>query len=319
MPKHDCILVGPACCDLIFSGLPSMPRMGEEIWAERFDITVGGMMNSAVAMSRLGLNVGLAAEIGNDTWGDVIAAKMREEGIDTSFVLQYAEPYPQVTVALNFRKDRSFISFADGKNKPLFMRHLYGVVRNSDAQLYHFSAQREYADLIAEAKKRKRLVSLDASWDERWLQSAELKRLVSLADIFMPNLKEAQTITGKQDPYDAIDELAKTVPVVVIKMGERGAIAKAGGAVYTAEAIAAKPVDATGAGDCFVAGFIYGWLRRKRMEDCLKIANYCGGKCVESVGGYAGAPRLWELLRDLDMADSPGKGMRADGPSKSGV
>lgn len=299
MDKHDVIFIGSACCDLIFNGLPSLPKLGEEIWAKHLELTVGGMMNSAAAAARLGMNVGLAVESGDDLWGDMILAKMKEEGIDLRFVHRHAEPYPQITVALNYREDRSFVSYADQRNFDLHLRHLHHVVQSSDSRVYHFSAQKQYFDLIRAARRLGKTISLDTSWDEDWLQSSELKEMIRLADIFIPNLKEAQLITGRQHPDEALADLSALCPVTVIKLGEQGAICRANGERYAAEAEAAQVVDSTGAGDCFAAGFLYGWLKRKPMEECLRIANYCGGKCVESMGGYTGAPTLEQLLHDF--------------------
>jgi sugar/nucleoside kinase (ribokinase family) len=296
MTKHDVILFGEVCCDLIFSGIPSLPNVGEEIWAKHMELTVGGIMNTAAALSRLDLKVGLSAEMGSDIWGEMIVSKMRSEGVQLDYIQQYAEPYPQVTVVLNYRNDRSFISYSSDWNAATYERHLYEVVQTSDARIYHFSADKKYKHLIAEAKKLQKTVSLDTSWNEEWLKSAEIRQLISMSDIFMPNVKEARMITGKDDPFEALEELSKMVSVVVIKMGEQGAIGKANGITYTAEAIQTAAVDTTGAGDCFAAGFLYGWLQQKNIYDCLRIANYCGSQCVQSVGGFTNAPTLKEVM-----------------------
>lgn len=299
MDKHDVIFIGSTCCDLIFSGLPALPKLGEEIWAKQLELTVGGMMNSAAAAARLGLNVGLAIESGEDLWGDMILAKMKEENIDLRFVQRHAEPYPQLTVALNYKDDRSFVSYADQRKFDLHLSYLNEVLRTSDSSVYHFSAQKQYSDAIVTAKSLGKRISLDTSWDEEWLQSPELKALISLADIFIPNLKEAQLITGKEQPEEVLDELSGLCPVIVIKLGEQGAVCRVNGKQYMAEGNAVQVVDSTGAGDCFAAGFLYGWLHHLPVEEALRIANYCGSKCVQSMGGYTGAPTLEQLLHDF--------------------
>ena len=300
MEKHDVIFIGSACCDLIFNGLSSFPKLGEEIWAKQLKLTVGGMMNSAAAAARLGMKVGLAIESGEDLWGDMILATMQEEGVDLQFVQRHAEPYPQLTVAMNYREDRSFVSFADQRHFDLHQRYLQHMLNSSNSSIYHFSAQKQYYELIKTAKQLGKTISLDTSWDEEWLQSMELKEMISLADIFMPNLKEAQCITDKLRADEALAELSALCPMTVIKLGEQGAICQADGERYAANKTeVAQVVDSTGAGDCFAAGFLYGWLQRKPVEECLRIANYCGGKCVESMGGYTGAPTLEQLLHDF--------------------
>lgn len=291
MHNFDSIMVGAACCDIIFNDLPSMPKPGEEIWAKGLLLTVGGMMNSAASLSRLGKSVGLVTAYGSDIWGNIIETKMKEEGVSTLLAKKFLEPFPQVTVSLNHQDDRSMVSYGDsGKLSDGFKSHLLSVIRNHNAGVYHFSAQRDYSEFIEEAKRHNRVISLDAVWDEEWLQSEGIRRQIRMSDIFLPNLKEAQTITGKKDPYEALNLLSEMAPLVVIKMGSEGAIAKFKGQVLYTKGFGVKAIDLTGAGDCFVGGFLYGWLNRKTIEECLTIANYCGSQCVQSIGGYTGAP-----------------------------
>ncbi|MFD0693283.1 carbohydrate kinase family protein [Paenibacillus sp. GCM10027628] len=295
MARYDVILLGSASCDLIFGGMASLPKLGEELWTKEMDMMAGGMINSAAAMSRLGLRTGLAVEIGSDVWGELILSELRKEGVGLEFIRQYPYPYPQVTVVLNHAGDRTFISYSDRRHSKQFTEELVDVVRNSDASIYHITAQPEYANLIADVRKMGKSISLDTVWDEDWLVSDEIRELIRFADMFMPNLKEAQAITGKEDPLEALELLAELAPVVIIKLGEKGAIGKYAGQVYRRTVRSVKQLDATGAGDCFAAGFIYGWLQRRDFGECLEIANFCGSCSVEKVGGYSGAPTLKEL------------------------
>lgn len=57
-----------------------------------------------------------------------------------------------------------------------------------------------------------------------------------------------------------------------------------------------KHVDSTGAGDAFLAGFIYGLYHEKSFEDSIKFGNITGGKCVTSVGCLSSSCTEQELL-----------------------
>jgi sugar/nucleoside kinase (ribokinase family) len=301
--KYDVVVVGTVCCDIIFHGLPSFPALGEEIWTQGVELTAGGAMNSPVALSRLGLNVGLTTPIGNDLWGEIILSKIKEEGISTDLIQLIDEKFPQVSVALNYNGDRAFVSYGEKNNADRYQEHLRQVIQNHDTKLYHFyaSSGEGHTAMISEAKKRGSKISLDTGWDPEWLKSCKIMDQIALADVFMPNLPEAQLITGKQDAYEALEELSKMTSTVVIKMGEKGAICSSQGKVYDCRPpISIKAVDATGAGDCFVAGFIYGLLKNMDMMQCLQIANYCGGASVATVGGYHGAPQEKEIIQCLE-------------------
>jgi sugar/nucleoside kinase (ribokinase family) len=292
MSNYDVIVVGTACCDIIFHGLPSFPKLGEEVWTEGIEVTAGGAMNTPAALSRLGVNTGLITPIGTDIWGEIILSKIIQEGILTELLYHVNQAFPQVSVALNYNNDRSFVSYGEKPDLKAYQKHIQQVIHQHSAQFFHFNSSPEegHTELMKEAKNVGKKISLDIGWDPEWLVFDKAREQIAIADIFLPNLKEAQLITGKEDKYDALEALAKIVPTVVIKLGADGAICFSEGKVYESRSKAIKSVDATGAGDCFVAGFLYGWLNNKTTQECLQIGNYCGGSSVTAVGGYKGVP-----------------------------
>lgn len=297
MTSYDVIVVGTVCCDFIFHGLPSFPKLGEEIWTEGVEVTAGGAMNSPAALARLGLKVGLTTPIGNDLWGEIILSKIKEEGIYTDLLYKIDGPFPQISVSLNYNHDRAFVSYSEQLNREKYLLHIKETIKNYETKLYHFYASPEegHTELMAEAKSKGCLISLDTGWDPEWLTSPKVREQIALADLFLPNLKEAQLITGKTNKYEVLKELTALTPTVVIKLGEEGAIGYFDGKIYEHGPEPGNFIDATGAGDCFVAGFIYSWLTKKDVNESMKIANFCGASCVGAIGGYAGAPTMKDI------------------------
>jgi sugar/nucleoside kinase (ribokinase family) len=87
--------------------------------------------------------------------------------------------------------------------------------------------------------------------------------------------------------------------VVVLKDGEKGARAYANGKTYQAKALKVHVSDTVGSGDNFDAGFLYGFLNQKSIEDCLKIGCICGGLSARMSGGTTGQPDLKLLKKYL--------------------
>ncbi len=299
MSKYDVIVVGTVCCDIIFHGLPSFPKLGEEIWTKGVEVTAGGAMNSPAALSRLGVATGLITAVGNDIWGEIILAKIKGEGISTDLIYYVNDAFPQVSVALNYNNDRSFVSYGEKAEKTAYQTHMSTIISEHDAEYYHFysSPDEGHTEIMREAKKMGRKISLDTGWDPEWLMSDKIHEQIQISDIFLPNLKEAQLITGKEDKYEVLKELAKSVQTVVVKLGEDGAICSSNGEIFESHSDVFSAVDATGAGDCFVAGFLYGTIQGKSVSECLEIANYCGGSSVTKVGGFSGAPREEDIKK----------------------
>ena len=75
------------------------------------------------------------------------------------------------------------------------------------------------------------------------------------------------------------------VPLVVVKMGSKGALARRGHEQLTRAAIGVEPVDAVGAGDSFDSGFISQYVRGSDLETCLRYGNLAGAFSTTRAGG----------------------------------
>jgi sugar/nucleoside kinase (ribokinase family) len=79
--------------------------------------------------------------------------------------------------------------------------------------------------------------------------------------------------------------LADVCPLVVVKDGSNGAYACDGSGIIHVPALPVQPVDTTGAGDCFSAGFVKAWLDGLPLDDCLRWGNAVGGLSTLAPGG----------------------------------
>ena len=95
------------------------------------------------------------------------------------------------------------------------------------------------------------------------------------------------------------DFTADRFPVIVVKLGERGALAAAGGKIYRQETTAVKPRNTTGAGDAFCAAFLAAWIREKTVPECLALGNAVAGKTLETNGTAVQAKDLASCARAL--------------------
>ncbi|XLR32171.1 hypothetical protein S83_060071, partial [Arachis hypogaea] len=111
------------------------------------------------------------------------------------------------------------------------------------------------------------------------------------------------------DPVAAVEFLAKYCKWAVVTLGHNGCIAKHGKEMVRVPAIGeAKAIDATGAGDLFASGFLYGMVKGLSLEECCKIGACSGGSVTRSLGGEVTLEnRQWLYkqmkIRDLHMPD----------------
>jgi sugar/nucleoside kinase (ribokinase family) len=79
--------------------------------------------------------------------------------------------------------------------------------------------------------------------------------------------------------------LAKRVPVLAVKLGAQGALARRGKAEFRCPAAKVTPVDPVGAGDSFDAGFLYQYVKGAELNACLRYGNLAGALSTTMPGG----------------------------------
>src|SRR5437868_4749323 len=284
-PDLDVFLAGQVFMDMIFTGLPGLPPPGTELFTDGLGSAPGGIANIAVAMSRLGLRVGLAAPFGDDLFGSYLWRTLAEqEGVDLSHSLRVPGWPTPVTVSLAYDSDRSMVTYA--KPMPDLVSGT-GAGDGADATQAVLgspppSARACFVDIerpvpgwAKEMRKAGTTVFADLGWDATETWSREVLDRLEHVDVFLPNAVEAMAYTRTSSPEEAARALSERVPVVVVKRGGAGAIAidSRTGEVAETAALPVEALDATGAGDVFGAGFLFGTLAGLPLIEQLRFAN----------------------------------------------
>jgi sugar/nucleoside kinase (ribokinase family) len=285
----DIFLTGRVFMDMIFTGLPGLPPPGTELVADGLGSAPGGVANIAVAMSRLGLRVGLAAAFGDDMFGAYLwRALSEQEGVELGPSRRLIGWPTPVTVSLAYDSDRSLVTYI----KPLPIPQEDLVVSAPPARICFIEIDRPVPDWAISLRKRGTTVFSDLGWDPTEAWSPTVLERLRHVDVFLPNAVEAMAYTRTTTAEDALDALTGRVPVVAIKLGARGAIAadSTTGERVAAPALPVRPLDPTGAGDVFAAGFAFGTLADWPLAERLRFANLCAGLSVRHYSGSLGAP-----------------------------
>ncbi|RAY15814.1 carbohydrate kinase family protein [Actinomadura craniellae] len=290
----DVFLSGRVFMDMIFTGLPGLPPPGTELVTDGLGSAPGGIANIAVAMSRLGLHVGLAAAFGDDMFGSYLWRTLAEqEGVDLRWARRMPGWPTPVTVSLGYAADRSMVTYSRPPATP--PEEL--VTAPPRAAVCFVDLAHPVPDWAARMRAAGSLVFADLGWDhtETWCASV-LDRLEHV-DVFLPNAVEAMAYTRTDSPERALDALAERLPVVAVKLGAAGAIAldSATGERAAAPALPVQALDPTGAGDVFAAGFVFGTLAGWPLDRRLRFANLCAGLSVRHYSGSLGAPCWGEI------------------------
>ncbi len=130
-----------------------------------------------------------------------------------------------------------------------------------------------------------------------------LQKLVKeKVDIVFANEEEALAFTGKE-PVQAVTEIAAVCDIAVVKIGKAGSIIQSGEERFDIASIKARPLDTTGAGDNYAAGFFYGLSHGFSLAKCGRIAALVSGKTVEVMGAKLPKETWPEIIRQIAEMD----------------
>jgi len=292
--NYDVLLVGDYFCDLIFTGLPIMPSLGTEVYGTGFDMMPGGSFITALALHRLGLCTGWACDFGNDVFSQFVLELVRQHGLDDSLFRLLDRPIRNISVSMSFPRDRAFVSYSDERDS-LPLMPLIEKYKPRCLLLPSLQFDEPLVELTMAAHRHGGLVYMDCQHTDQTLNTPGLAEALRRVDIFAPNTTEAIQLTGAATVEAAVAQLAELTPLVVAKLGADGAMAQAGTQVIRVPGISVKALETTGAGDCFNAGFLYGYLHGKPLETCLRCGNICGGLSTTACGGATAAPTAAEV------------------------
>jgi sugar/nucleoside kinase (ribokinase family) len=301
--EFDVLVVGEILADVIVRARDPRPAFGQ---AERYVDSVDLVMGSssvifACGTARLGLRVAMASVAGDDAFGRFMLASMAERGVDTTAVRVDPSRPTGASVVLASSSDRAILT-APGTT-PLF--RVEDVPASLVLRASHLHAGAVYVldalrpdlpSLFRAARAGGASTSCDTNWDPTETWDGGIGELLKETDIFLPNEAEATRIAREPDPEAAARALvAMGARVVAVKLGAAGAIAvTADGRRASCPALPVQPVDATGAGDSFDAGFVAAWLAGRPLEACLALGVACGSLSTRGVGGTAAQPTLDE-------------------------
>ncbi len=292
MPRFDVTIAGELNLDLILYGLPEQLLPERELLANRMMLTLGS--SSAIVahnLAALGSRVGFQSRLGDDPLGRIALERLQQGGVDVSRVRTVpGEITTGITVILHHEAWRNILTYsgtiAETSWEDLDLDYL------ADSRHFHFSSyylQRALRPRVGELfqllKSKGLTISLDTNDDpdDRW--EGDLQRVLRHVDVFLPNEREACKAAGTDDLEAAVQKLSTWVPLVVVKLGRKGAMAQRGAERFVSASQEIVVVDTVGAGDSFDAGFLHEYVRGADLTKCLASGNRAGALSTTRPGG----------------------------------
>ena len=286
-PRAGAVLnLGRIYCDMVFRGLDGMPQLGRELFAREFALTPGGgALITAAHLSALGRRSALLARFGTDALSLALFGEIEALGLDLQFLDRHETAGPQMTVVMVHDGDRAFLSRRAGHARPAGFEAALASHEAAHLHIAEYATLHEMPDAISLAKSNGLTVSLDPSWDDALIRDPMFFERTAGVDVFLPNMEEAEALTGKADPDAALAILRRHFPIVALKRGGEGAILASGSETIQLQSPSVSVVDTTGAGDAFNAGFLHAWLNGDDAAKSLAAAIDAGARSVQASGG----------------------------------
>ena len=306
----DVVVVGELNMDLIMNGAQAFPQVGKEIIAANMDLTLGS--SSAIFasnLSSLGSRVSFAGKIGNDLFGRMTLDSLQRQNVVTDMVIEVPSLRTGATVILNYGNDRANVTYL-GAMEQLELSDL-PVEKFSSAKHLHVAScflqkglKKDIATLFRTVREYGLTTSLDPQWDPEENWDLDLREVLPLVDIFLPNERELLNLTKQNNVESALDMVAAYGNITAVKRGLKGSIVSSpAGRCAMAAFVNDRVVDAIGAGDSFDAAFIHEFIRQRDMEACQRFANLIAAISTTAAGGtgaFADIHYKIENARSLD-------------------
>ncbi|WP_152657096.1 ribokinase [Oceanobacillus sp. CFH 90083] len=296
MGKPIVTVIGSINMDMITT-TKTLPKKGETILGENYQTNPGGKgANQAVAAARLGAEVRMIGQVGNDAFGLELIRMLDRENIDTSMIDIHGNTNTG-TATITLADNDNRIIVVPGANEslsPSYIEQYKGRILKSDIVLVQFEIPLKvirycidfcYENGIPIIINPAPALTLP---EEYWLKAAYIT----------PNEIEYKQILS--------DFQSKLDSKIIVTMGKEGVSYQKDGHVHDIPAYPVNPADTTGAGDTFNGALAVALAGKYEILEAIKFANAAAALSTLKVGAQSGMPWKAELEKFLGTVEFDG-------------
>lgn len=274
----------------------------DKIPVKNLEFSIGGnAANNAVGVKRLGVNVGSVLTLGDDSTGLQIIEKLKNEGVDLTFVIQQPSTLSNFNVVVSYTGERTIFTYHAPRSYefPVQLPKTPWVYLTSMGESFRpfYNHVTEWLIKNSEVK----LAFNPGTWQLKGGLEA-ISNILKLTHIIFVNKQEAEKLTGFEAKNEVTRELLVALSglgpkIVVITDGGRGSYVFDGQNFIHSGVLPMDAHERTGAGDAFGSGFLSAIVKGKTIEDAL----IWGTVNSASVIGYTGAQKGLLKENDIDI------------------
>lgn len=300
MKQFDVIGFGALNVDKLFK-INAIAHAEEERFVKNFTEAPGGSAaNTIVGLARLNCRTGFIGKTVEDREGRLLIDDFAKEGVDLNGIIHSKKGRTGTVMGFVDEKGQRALYVDSGVNDTIELQEVDQTYA-SNTKFLHLSSFVGEKSFRSQKKTLERIpkevkVSLDPGtlYADRGVE--QLEPIVKRSFVVMPNARELEALTGRSDYCRGAEYLLELgVKIVAVKLGKDGCYVTSGTTSRVVKPFDVKVVDTTGAGDAFCAGFLYGIINGKPIEECGRIGNFVASRCITKTGARVGLPRMADL------------------------
>lgn len=300
------IVFGSLNMDLV-AQVPRLPMAGETLLGTGFTTVPGGKgANQAVAAARLGAATSMVGRVGDDGFGAILCASLRQAGVNTDMVLVDAGPSGVALINVDGTGENQIVVVpgANGHGDETDGLRLPLPVTSPDRSQplespeSHILLMQFEVPLVAvqAAAARAKAHGVRVIVDPAPARSDLPPDFYGLVDILTPNQTEASQLTGLAVQNVTTAQAAAQVlrqrgtATVIVKLGRQGAVVASPSEVFHVPAFPVPVVDTVAAGDAFNGGLAVALEEGKPLRQAVEWASAVAALSVMQAGAQPSMP-----------------------------
>jgi ribokinase len=296
----EIVVIGSLNMDLVVK-VARMPQPGETVPGSSFQTIPGGKgANQAAAAALLGSRVSMVGRVGKDAFGSTLIENLNRQGVNSDHVRLDSQAATGTAMILVDDQGQNSIVVAAGANSLVNREDIDRVeslLSRAQYLLLQFEVPLETVEYAMDIAKRHGVKVM--------LNPAPAhpvpREFLSRADFLIPNESEASLLSGVpvHDVASATEAARRLydqgVPVVILTLGEHGALVVSDELVCQVRAEKVEVVDTTAAGDAFIGGLATALGQGYGLEEAVRYATCAGTLTVTRFGAQTSLPTGYEV------------------------
>ena len=296
IPKARTNLITPERCDYLYNALPK----------SRVETSGGSAGNTIAGLMSLGGKAAFMGKVADDAIGSAYVADMKAIGADFfGSPLAGGPSTARSMIAVTPDGERSMNTFLGASTEfaanDVDVRavaagewlYLEGYLFDKPAAKTAFV----HASEVAKSSGRKVAITMSDVFCVDRHRESFVHLIRTHCDLVFANEAELLAIYETDDFDAAVSQIRNDSQIAAITRSSKGSVIVSGSDTWVAPVTAAPVVDATGAGDQYAAGVLYGVTHGLTLQECAKLGNLCAGEVISHIG-----PRPAVNLRELAVA-----------------